>query len=429
MLRALSSPPPTSTSGTSPASAHTPRAAAVAFAVTWLSYATYYLGRKGFSVSKARIAKELGLSASALAGIDTGYLAAYAVGQFVSGALGDRLGARKLVAFGMWGAALTCGVFGTASSWVGLFVAFVLNGFAQSTGWPGNTKAIAEWVPRERRGAVMGAWCTCYQVGGIAATWWATWLLAHHGWRSAFWVPALAIGSVGLLVFLTLKRGPFATAAAHNSTPPPTTTLSRARWKLDLPPVLWSYGGAYFFIKLIRYSFLFWLPYYLHTALGLPEAQAGYLSIAFEVGGVVGAIGIGSVSDRARRASRSVIAAAGLVGLAAALLLYAWAAPTGVVAQATMMALIGALLFGPDSLISGAAAQDTGGPASAARATGFVNGLGSFGALLQGYVTVWVRNAWGWSAVFYLFVAFAVASAVALTPTFRWGDKVGARHA
>ncbi len=66
----------------------------VAFAVTWLAYATYYLGRKGFSVTKARIVKELGLGEGMLATIDTGYLAAYAIGQFTSGLFGDRVGAR-----------------------------------------------------------------------------------------------------------------------------------------------------------------------------------------------------------------------------------------------------------------------------------------------------------------------------------------------
>ena len=58
------------------------------FVVTWLAYATSYLGRKGFSVAKVRIAAQLGLSDGALAAVDTAYLIAYAVGQFVSGALG-----------------------------------------------------------------------------------------------------------------------------------------------------------------------------------------------------------------------------------------------------------------------------------------------------------------------------------------------------
>jgi sugar phosphate permease len=392
----------------------------VAFAVTWLAYATYYLGRKGFSVTKARIRKELGVGEGALATIDTGYLTAYAVGQFVSGIVGDRIGARRLVSFGMLAAAITCAAFGAGTSAFALFVAFTLNGLAQSTGWPGTTKGMAEWTPVERRGAVMGFWCTCYQVGGIAATAFCTWLLGRYGYKSAFFVPAICLAGVGLLVALTLRPGPYSAAAS----------TSAARSRFDFVPLrnatLWSYGAAYFFIKLIRYSLLFWLPYYLHTALGLTEIAAGYLSTAFEVGGVVGAVTIGLVSDRLSHVPRSIVAATSLVGLASALVAYGWIAPTSPPLQFAMMALIGALLFGPDSLVSAAAAQEAVEPSAAATATGFVNGVGSLGAILQGYVTVGLRQAFGWSAVFYTFVAFALLSAVALAPTFRRGFKLQA---
>jgi sugar phosphate permease len=387
----------------------------VAFAVTWLAYATYYLGRKGFSVTKARMRKEIGLGEGTLATIDTGYLTAYAVGQFVSGIVGDRVGARRLVSIGMLAAAVTCAAFGAGTTATALFVAFTLNGLAQSTGWPGTTKGMAEWTPVERRGAVMGFWCTCYQVGGIAATAFCTWLLGRYGYRSAFFVPALCLAGVGILVALTLRPGPYSAATSP--------VKDKASVRFDFVPLrspaLWSYGAAYFFIKLIRYSLLFWLPYYLHTALGLSETQAGYLSTAFEVGGVVGAVSIGLVSDRLSHLPRSIVAATSLVGLASSLVLYAWLSPSSPALQFTLMALIGALLFGPDSLVSAAAAQEAVEPAAAARATGFVNGVGSLGAILQGYVTVGLRQAFGWSAVFYTFVGFALLSAVALAPTFR----------
>ena len=394
---------------------------AVAFGATWLAYATYYLGRKGFSVSKARVVKELGIGEGTLAAIDTGYLGAYAIGQFISGLIGDRIGARRLVSIGMLFAACTCAAFGAGNSGAILLLAFTLNGFAQSTGWPGTTKGMAEWTPPERRGAVMGLWCTSYQVGGIAASWFCTLMLGRYGWRAAFFAPALCIAAVGLIVFFMLRPGPYAVAVM------PQTGGLAARAGIDREvirnPTLWCYGAAYFFIKLIRYSVLFWLPYYLHTALGLSETDAGYLSISFEVGGVIGAIAIGFISDRLIHISRSVIAATGLLGLAAALLLYASVAPQSALLQFLLMALIGGLLFGPDSLVSASAAQDAGGRAAAARATGFVNGIGSLGALLQGYVTVGIRKSFGWSAVFYVFVAFALLSALALAPTFRRGTR------
>jgi sugar phosphate permease len=71
--------------------------------------------------------------------------------------------------------------------------------------------------------------------------------------------------------------------------------------------------------------------------------------------------------------------------------------------------------------VSASASQEAAGPEAAASSTGFVNGVGSVGAILQGYVTVGIRQAFGWSAVFYVFVAFALLSAAALAPTFRHG--------
>jgi sugar phosphate permease len=333
----------------------------------------------------------------------------------VSGLVGDRVGARRLVSFGMFAAAATCAAFGAGTTAVPLFIAYTLSGLAQSTGWPGTTKAMAEWIPAKSRGAVMGAWCTCYQVGGLVATAFATWLLGHYGFRSAFFGPAICLALVGLLVALTLRRGPYAAPSTGSA------QASSMDFNLLRTPTLWSYGASYFFIKLIRYSLLFWLPYYLNTSLGLGEIQAGYMSMAFEFGGVFGAVSIGLLSDRLRHVSRSVIAAATLVGLASALVLYAWLASPSVPLQCTMIALIGALLFGPDSLVSAASAQDAAGPAAAATATGFVNGIGSIGAILQGYTTVGISKAFGWSALFYVFVAFSLLSALALAPTFRTG--------
>jgi len=84
-----------------------------------------------------------------------------------------------------------------------------------------------------------------------------------------------------------------------------------------------------------------------------------------------------------------------------------------------LMALVGALLYGPDSLLSGAAAQDLGGPKAAALAIGMINGLGSIGAVSQEVITRTVSHAYGWNAVFYVLLVSAVAAALLLVPTFR----------
>ena len=397
------------------------RGRARVFGLTWVSYASYYLTRKGFSVTKARLVDRLGVSEAGLAAIDTAYLVLYALGQFASGILGDRIGARRRVGWGMLASAAFCAAFGLSSATAIFLVAFGLNGLAQSTGWPGNTKAMAAWFTGRERGVVMGFWSTCYQAGGLAATAIATWLLTTFGWRWSFLGPAAWVAIVGAAILLFLPNFVPDHGPVGDETAPTTPRAERARVLRSV--TVWSYGAAYFCVKLIRYSLIFWLPYYLHTALGYAEGASGYLSISFEVGGMVGSVGFGLLSDRVTRFGRGAVAAAGLVGLAGALLLYARIGGQGAVANFAGMALVGALLFGPDSLLAGAAAQDLGGRHAAATAVGFVNGMGSVGAILQGFVTVGIRHRWGWSGVFRVFVILAALGALCLVPALRSGKS------
>src|SRR6478735_9113347 len=351
-----------------------------AWGLTWVAYASYYLGRKGFSVVKSTLRHSLGISERALGLIDTFYLAAYALGLFFSGYLGDRVGARRLIAAGLSLSALCCAAFGAmdAALWFGLL--FFLNGLAQSTGWPGTTRAMAEWTTPQNRGTVMAFWCTCYQVGSIVASDVAAYLLRRNGWRAAFLGPALCMLGVALLVFLFLKEGGRSqTSLPHERAAHEGEARRTAQRNALHNPVLWSFGASYFFIKYVRYALLFWLPYYLHGTLGYAVDRAAYVSNAFEAGGIVGVIAIGMLSDRVRRLSRAALAMLSLLGLGLALLLCAALPQHDLWLTVGALALVGALLFGPDALLSGAAAQDVGGAAAAATATGLVNGVGSIG--------------------------------------------------
>jgi sugar phosphate permease len=399
----------------------------IAWIITWLAYATYYTGRKGLSVAKKSIRDRVGVSEDSLGAIDTGYLAAYSIGQFVSGLVGDRVGARRLIAGGMLLSAAMCIAFGSVSGALAFGVIFCVNGFAQSTGWPGTTRAMAEWTTLENRGTVMAFWATCYQVGGIVATGLAGFLLGRYGWRWAFFGPAIVMAVVAIAVFALLKPGPSKQHAAEpekqkdeapESEAERTAQKSAQRAVLK-NPVLWCYGASYFSIKFIRYALLFWLPYFLATRRGYGEEQAAYVSTAFEAGGIVGVIVLGVASDRLRHFSRSLLASITLVGLTLALFVYTRIDATNTVTNVISLALIGATLFGPDALISGAASQDAGGRYAAGTATGFVNGLGSMGSMLEGLAVPRIGKHYGWDSVFLVFVGLALLSAITLVPTFR----------
>ena len=70
-------------------------------------------------------------------------------------------------------------LFGTTVTLLIFGILHCVNGAAQSSGWSGVVKNMAPWFHRRERGIVMSWWATCYVVGGIVATAFATYLVTH----------------------------------------------------------------------------------------------------------------------------------------------------------------------------------------------------------------------------------------------------------
>lgn len=173
------------------------------FAITWLSYFGYYLTRKTFAVAKIGMEQDptIDVSRHDMAWIDGAYLAAYAIGQFVAGVLGDRTGTRKVVAVGMLGSALAAATMGASSMTILFGVLFGLQGLFQSTGWAPLVKNVGNFFSQHERGTVIGLWSTCYAVGGMVASVYAGHWGDLLGWRYAFFRARRNVGRDLAVVF------------------------------------------------------------------------------------------------------------------------------------------------------------------------------------------------------------------------------------
>ena len=114
------------------------------FAVTWLAYAGFYLTRKAFSVAKNELKKPgvLGMTKLQMSNIDAAYSAAYALGQFFWGTLGDRYGTRKVVLFGMMASVVTAALMGFSNAVLAMGVLFAIQGLWQASGWAPHQPAL-----------------------------------------------------------------------------------------------------------------------------------------------------------------------------------------------------------------------------------------------------------------------------------------------
>ena len=180
------------------------------FSITWLAYAGFYLTRKAFSVAKNELKKPevMGLSVTDMSRIDGANSVAYAVGQFLFGTLGDRLGTRVIVLVGMLASVITAIAMGRSESVLWMAVLFAVQGLCQSSGWAPLAKNVGEFFSQRERGSIMGFWCTNYAFGGFVASVLAGYAAQKFGWRFAFFVPAAVLFVIWILFFLFQRNRP-----------------------------------------------------------------------------------------------------------------------------------------------------------------------------------------------------------------------------
>ncbi|ELW68841.1 Sugar phosphate exchanger 3 [Tupaia chinensis] len=153
--------------------------------------------------------------------------------------------------------------------------------------------------------------------------------------------------------------------------------------------MLWTvwdgwYSLAYACLKLVNYSFFFWLPFYLSNNFEWKEADADKLSIWYDVGGIIGGTLQGFVSDILQK--RAPVLALSLLLAVGSLVGYSHS-PKDKSINALLMTVTGFFIGGPSNMISSAISADLGrqelirGSSEAlATVTGIVDGTGSIGA-------------------------------------------------
>jgi sugar phosphate permease len=299
------------------------------------------------------------------------------------------------------------------------------NGLGQGCGWSACLKVLAAWFERKERGRVMAWWGTCYVLGGFLATVFATFSATQMffatalGWRRGFLFPAIILGAAATLFALCSRNTPTdAGLLANREAAPDALERKGSAWQAARNPEIWILSGMYFFLKITRYSLLFWLPLYLVQRMQYSEEWAGYTSSLFELVGFSGALIAGYVSDRMLKGRRYPVGATMLFALAAWLLIHPVIGRLGPAATAVSVSVLGILVYGPDLLMSGPASVDAVRPGHTARAAGIVNGVGSLGQLVSAYVVAIIVGRFGWDQLFTFLLVCAAAAGTLLT--LRW---------
>jgi len=365
-----------------------------------------YVDRGAVPTAAHLIQDELRLSAGQLGILFSAFFWTYSILQIPVGWIAERYGAHRVLGAGLalWGCATI--LTGFAHSFAALLLLRLLLGIGESVGFPSAGKLLAVVVPVESLAIANGVVAAGYQFGPAVGAWCGGLIMAHYGWRVAFWV----FGGLSLLWLLPWSRVRLPPSAAATGTDhPPLRAILRQ-------PSLWGTAFGLFSSNYVFFFVLSWLPYYVVRERGFSTAEMASLTGSAYVVSALSSIIAGWVIDRFVRSGRANVAyksvmVAAHVGTVGCMLCIAFGGQA--------WALVGIFSY---QILTGAAAagvyaipQILAGPSASGRWVGIQNCCGTFAGVIAPALTGLLVEETGHFAA-----AFVTAALVSIAGLIGW---------
>ncbi len=397
-----------------------------------LMYLIAYMDRSNISVAQPEIAKEFGLSKTAMGLVLAAFTWAYALGQIPAGWLGDRFGPRKVLAVIMSWWAIAAAMTGAAVGLHSLFSARFLLGLGEAGAFPVASRGMQLWFPRSERGRIQGTTHFFSRFAVAVTPFVAGSILLAFGWRAIFYIFG-SLGVIWAIAFsffyrnlpeehksvnraeLTQIRGlnPDGTVRA------PITTRQSVPWRTIFGSSnMWyiSLGYSCFFFGTNFY--LTWYPTYLREHRHLTLQALGLIGSLPLFAGMLGDVTGGSLSDFFFKRTGDAKFARRIVAAPGFLLAGVFVIPAAMTQSALASVLFLAISFFFLEFVIGpawAVPMDVGGQFSGT-VTGIMNMAGALAASLTAIVYGGLFDKGFWIAPF--FVSAGVMLIGALIWTF-----------
>jgi OPA family glycerol-3-phosphate transporter-like MFS transporter len=417
-------------------------------ALNWLTlgitYASMYMARYNLSFANKSLSDTYGWDKTQIGTIITMALTIYGVSALFNGPIADRIGGRKAMLIGVFGAVVFnlafglgayAGFLGTGTLLLGYFTTmWALNMYFQSYSALALIKVNSSWFHVRERGvfsAIFGSMiqsgrALIFFVGGIVVT-----LLP---WQWVFFIPAGVMVIMGLLTWLFVKDNPeetghpaFDTADASSGDTGEVNLKYLVR-KVFTNPITVTIAISEFCTGFVRHGFEQWFPRYMqeaqHLALDSPVFQRGAMSVV--IAGILGAFAAGTMSDWLFKSRRPPVA---FIGYALQILCLAviWRSPgVGWIIGAFVVNSFAISMV--HSMLSGTASMDFGGKKAAATATGMFDGMQYIGGAAVGMGMGWLLETFGWGVWGPSMIGFSFIGAVLMLRLWNTVPTRGGGH-
>lgn len=393
-------------------STHSPRP--LIYLLAFVSLIGYAL-RSNIAIAQEYMAPELGLSMAQMGVISAwGFQLAYALFQIPGGFLGDRFGARRILALAVVGWSIASFASGAVTSGAGmaffaLFASRVLLGISQAATYPVAAIAAAQFVPERDRVGASAIYLAAGSLGAAIAPLLLAPLMVYAGWRAVF----TASGIVGLLTALlwyALAPRGGGNAATHQRVSVREQLLNAARVLRNRHLLMLTI--SYFLHSAVYFVFIFWFFRYLTEARGFSILSSGiWGSVPYFMCFAIAPL-VGVLADRLARTIPPALArrrvAMTCLTIAAIFVFIGARLPTPTLAILALGLSVACLVSceAPYWTSTTAMAGDAAGSAG-----GALNLMGNLGGVMSIWLVPIMKDAWGWAAMLAFWGGVALVAA------------------
>ncbi|XP_033851728.3 glucose-6-phosphate exchanger SLC37A4-like isoform X1 [Acipenser ruthenus] len=280
------------------------------FTAMFVGYTLYYFNRKTFSFVMPSVMEEIELDKDDLGLITSSQSAAYAISKFISGVLSDQISARWLFSIGLFLVGTINVVFSWTSTVSVFAVLWFINGLGQGLGWPPCGKVLRKWFEPSQFGtwwAVLS--CSMNLAGGLGPLV-ATVMALSYSWRTTLSISGLICVATSFLCLLFIKNEPADVGLPSIEpgakkgkgalfSPLPGSRDESTLKEFLLSPYLWVLSVGYLVVFGVKTACTDWGQLFLIQEKAQSILMGSSYMSALEVGGLVGSIAAGLLSDRA----------------------------------------------------------------------------------------------------------------------------------
>lgn len=295
----------------------------------FIVYAVNYADRTNIGAVLPFIIKEFHINNFEAGAIASMFFLGYAISQIPAGFFMAKKGIRGMVALSILGFSFFTWLMGTAASVAALKWIRLGLGLSEGPCPVGLASTINNWFPAKEKATATGVFIAATMFAPVIVPPLAVWIALEYGWRWVFFSFAIPGMIVAVAWYLLVKTNPAESRfvspgeldiiqADHcDSRQPRQNLVLHPKFALldriirvkKLAPInnakaLFKSKNiicdflAYFMMVSVLYGLLTWIPLYLVQEKGFTFINMGFVATMPCLGGLIGAIGGGYISDK-----------------------------------------------------------------------------------------------------------------------------------